>query len=114
MKLDFTNLEKYAIVRVLTDIVRADDRIDMGEMAYFAQIQKLLEISDNEFQLAMEMSVAISIATIRKMSEIKKSALALMMHQMITADGNIDEEEMKVFVAVCALGQITVPEELVK
>lgn len=110
MTLDLTSLEKKAVSKVLLDIVNADARVTVGEARYFGQLQKVLGISNSELEEAKYMSVVGSLDIIKKMLPHEKQALAVMMHQMITADGDVDEEELKVFITVCALSEIELPE----
>lgn len=110
MSLNLTNLEKKAVSKVLLDIVNADGRVTVGEANYFKQLMGVLGISNSELEEAKYMSVAGSLAIIKEMLPHEKIALAIMMYEMITADGDIDDQEIKVFIAVCALADIPLPE----
>ena len=109
MALDLTTLEKKAVAKVLLDIVNADDRVTVGEVNYFQQLQGVLGISDSEIEEAKYMSVIGSLAILKDLSPIAKQGLAIMMLEMINADGEVDDEEMKVFVVVCAGAEIPLP-----
>lgn len=109
MSLDLTQLEKKAVAKVLLDIVNADDRVTIGEGAYFQQLQNVLGISDSDIEEAKYMSVAGCLAILRDLLPHEKNALAIMMLEMIRADGEIDKEELKVFAVVCAAADIQLP-----
>jgi len=114
MSLDLTKIEKKAVAKVLLDIVNADRRITVGESRYFQHLQNVLGISDSEIEEAKYLSVVGSLAIIKQMLPIEKQLLALMMLEMINADGDVDSEEIKVFIAVCALAEIPLPEGVEK
>jgi len=109
MSLNLTTLEKKAVAKVLLDIVNADGKIAVGEVAYFQQLQNVLGISNSEIEEAKFMSAIGSLAILRGLSPIAKQALAVMMLEMINADGEVDNEEMKVFLVVCAGADIPLP-----
>jgi uncharacterized tellurite resistance protein B-like protein len=94
----------------LLDIVNADGKVTVGEAKYFEQLQRVLGISNSEIEEAKYMSVAGSLSIIRDMLPAEKHALAIMMLEMIRADGEVDDEETKVFIAVCAMADIKLPE----
>lgn len=114
MSLDLTQLEKKAVAKVLLDIVNADGRVTVGEGRYFQQLQDVLGISDSEIEAAKYMSVVGGLAIIKQMLAHEKQLLAIMMLEMIRADGDIDDEEIKVFITVCALAEIPLPEGVKK
>lgn len=109
MSLDLTKLEKKAVAKVLLDIVNADDRVTIGESAYFQQLQNVLGISDSDIEEAKYMSVTGCLSILRDLLPLEKNALAIMMLEMIRADGKVDKEELKVFAVVCAAADIQLP-----
>jgi len=110
MSLNLSQLAKKAIAKVLIDIICADGKLTVGEVAYLEQLQNVLEISDADLEEAQYMSVTGSLSIIRDLPEEIKSAVAFIMLEMIQADGEVDEEEMKVFFIVCAAADIALPE----
>lgn len=102
----FTDLEKRAIAKVLLDIVNADGVVANGEVRYFRQLQNNLDITDEHIRQAKSMGVFTAITIIRGMSQTERLSVGVMMHEMIEADGDVDMEELKVFNAVCELGNI--------
>lgn len=107
--MDLTVLEKKATSKVLLDIVNADGRVTVGETAYFEQLREVLNISIEEIEEAKYMSATAAFSIIRDMLPDEKSALVIMMLEMIRADGDIDDDEMKIFIVVCAACDIPLP-----
>lgn len=109
MSLNLTDLEKMAVAKVLLDIVNADGRVTVGEYAYFEQLQKVLGISDRQIEEAKRMGAIASLAVIKAMLPHEKQALAIMMYEMMTADGHADDKEKKIFEAVFRFAEIELP-----
>jgi uncharacterized tellurite resistance protein B-like protein len=55
------------------------------------------------------MSVTGCLSIIKDLQPHEKIALAIMMLEMIRADGEVDKEELKVFAVVCAAADIPLP-----
>jgi len=109
MSINLTSLEKKAVTKVLFDIINADGRITVGEGQYFLQLKRTIGISDSEIEEAKFMSVLGCLSILRGLTSEEKAALTIMMLEMINADGNISEDEMKVFIVVCAGADIPLP-----
>ena len=109
MSLNLTSLEKQAVAKVLLDIVHADGRVTVGEGLYFQQLQNVLGISDSDINKAKGMNALGCLLILKNLLPIEKAALAVMMLEMIQADGNVDKEELKVFAVVCAAADIPLP-----
>ena len=110
MSINLTSLGKKAVTKVLLDIVNADNRITVGEGKYFMQLKNAIGISDSEIEEAKYMSVVGCLSILRGLTHEEKILLAIMMREMINADGDINEEEMKVFIVVCAGADIPLPD----
>ncbi|MGL4955733.1 MAG: hypothetical protein ACRC9X_00970 [Bacteroidales bacterium] len=106
---NLSSLEKKAIAKVLLDIVNADNKITNGEVRYFEQLQRNFDITDEQIEEAKYMSVTGCLSIINDLQFIDKKAVAIMMLEMIKADGEIDKEEVKIFSFVCAAANIPLP-----
>ncbi len=100
--MEFTILEKRAVIKVLSDVMLADGEIDPGERAYLGQIFNVLKISEQDTKEIVLMSVSESIAILGQMDDAKKEGLSIMMVEMIEADNDINNREMEIFAAVFA------------
>ncbi|NVN97164.1 hypothetical protein HXX01_02945 [Candidatus Nomurabacteria bacterium] len=49
------------------------------------------------------------MSILRDLLPIEKQALAVMMLEMIRADGDVDDQELKIFAVVCAATDIPLP-----
>ncbi len=98
--MEFNLAEKLAIVKAINEVILADGDIAPGEMVYLQQLMEVLNFDFDFVEQARRFNNAQAVAILQAMSEPKKHALAIMLHEMADADGEIDETEMAVVVAV--------------
>ena len=109
MSLNLTYQEKNAVIKVLMDIAWADGKITDGEESYFQQMRNFFGASNSDIEEASKMSVVASLTILKNMSQEQKLALAYMMREMITVDGEIHENEKQIFEAVCINIEVQFP-----
>ena len=99
----FSHEEKLSILRVLLDIARSDNDIDVSEAAYYSQICVVLGFEPHEVDSILESvnrrSVAASLYCLGQMSGDKKAATSIMVNEMVNADGIVEQEEVKIATA---------------
>ena len=104
--ISFAHDEKLSILRVLLDIARSDNDIDLNEATYFTQICVVLgfehDTVDSILQTIQARSVAASLYCLGQMSSDKKAATTIMVNEMVNADGVVEQEEVNVATAVLA------------
>lgn len=98
--MEFNLAEKLAIVKAIDEVILADGEIAEGEIAYLGQLMAVLEFDMDFVNEARKFNASQAMSILRRMSEQKKHSLAIMLDQMARADGNVDEEEMKVIISV--------------
>lgn len=93
---------KIAILRVLKDIVNADNIIQNKEIEYMNQVAELLNVKDN-YESEVDNMVTLQALTIikEKLTAEQKKEFAKYMGNMIIADGDINYNEVKLYNAVC-------------
>ena len=111
MDLNLTDEQKKAMASVLIDIMNADDNIHEEEVKYLKQLQEALEISEEEIEECLHLSVVNSMRIIRGLDHLQKQAFSFMMTEMIKADGEVDSREADVLTVVCLGADIPVPTE---
>jgi uncharacterized tellurite resistance protein B-like protein len=109
MSTNLTIIEKRAITAVLIDIANADGVVKNSEVALLAAIQEVLEISASDVHAAKNMSVAQCLRIISNLSLADKELFRMLMLKLINIDGSIDDNELEVFVVVCAATGIPLP-----
>ena len=98
---EFTYNDKIAIVKILTEILHADNVVHCKEVAYLNDIVRLFNLGDN-FQNEVDRLITLqALSTIRAMSVEQKRQVAKMMGKMIVVDDNINYNEVKLYNAFC-------------
>lgn len=98
--MNFNLAEKLAIVKAIDEVILADGKIAVGEIAYLEQLMNILEFDYEFVEQARKFNNSQAVAVLQAMSTQKKQALTVMLNQMTTADGEIDDEELNVMVAI--------------
>ena len=98
------NLEysaKIAIVKVLMDILNADDIVRDSELEYINEVVKSFNLAETYNQDLTRMSTLQALSIIRELSDSLKSNIAQMMGKMIIIDKDINYNEVKLYNAFC-------------
>lgn len=98
--MEFNLAEKLAIVKAIDNIILADKIIANGEMVYLGQLMKTLDFNSSHVEEARKFNINQSHAILEKMSDPKKHSLAIILHEMAYADGDLVKEEMKVLLDI--------------
>ncbi len=108
--MEFTLLEKQAITKIILDLANVDGEVSDEEVHYIEVLKKHLNTSWEEMIKGTKLNYTKSITVIQDMDNIKKNAFALMMSEMIAADGIRDQKEMKIFLSVIKEAGIQLPD----
>ncbi|MDR5589940.1 hypothetical protein [Christiangramia sp. SM2212] len=93
--MEFNLAEKLAIVKDIDRVILADNKVENGEMEYLGQLMKLLEFDSEFVEEARKFNIQQANGILENMSEAKKHSLAIMLHEMAYADGDMGREELK-------------------
>lgn len=103
-KLTYT--EKIAIVKVLTEILKADNNAHEKEIEYLNDVISSFGL-DEEYKTEVDSLVTLqALSTIREMMVDMKSMVAQMMGKMIIIDKDINYNEVKLYNTFCELCNI--------
>lgn len=92
---------KYAILRVLKDIVMADNIIHEKEVLYMKQVAHDMELEE-DFDRSIDNIVTLKALTIiRGFTQEQKEEVARLMGRMIVIDEDINYNEVKLYNSVC-------------
>ena len=90
--MEYSVIEKQAIIKLLSDMMMVDGHRDQQEEQYLTYVKSLLGLSSISLDPTMNREKAFSV--ISKMSDDHKMEIAGMLQQMIMADGVQDKNEM--------------------
>ena len=108
--MNFSFTEKKAIWKLLIDIIGSDGRISTGEADYGARLVAMLGFSESDMDEALELTVKQAISILKEMTPEKKQSAQTMLLEMVKVDGAVDEDEMKIFSAICTAAELPLPE----
>lgn len=98
---ELTHNAKIAVLRILNDIVNADNIIKDVELKYMNEIARSFELADNYMDEVNNLVTLQALAIVRTLSADIKKKIAQMMGKMIVIDEDINYNEVKLYNAVC-------------
>lgn len=109
---ELTYNERIAIMRILKDIILADNRIDDRERLLFSDIAKVLNIDETARQDVEKQNSLLALATIHDFKQEQKEEFAKLMGQMIVVDKDINYNEVRIYNVVNEFCNIRVEFEM--
>lgn len=98
---DLTKEAKIAIVKVLSEIIKADNVVRESEVAYLNEVIGSFNLDDNYQSVVDNLITLQALSTIRELSAVQKNEVAKMMGKMIVVDKDINYNEVKLYNAFC-------------
>ena len=98
---ELTYKDKIAIVKVLTEILHADNIVHDSEVAYMYEVIQSFNLGDGYQEEVNQLMTLQALATIRSLSVEQKGEVAKMMGKMIVIDEDINYNEVKLYNAFC-------------
>lgn len=97
----FTYTEKIAVVKVLNEILKADNIAHKKEIEYMNDVISSYGLEEN-YKTEIDALITLqALSIIREMSMDKKNKVAQMMGKMIVIDKDINYNEVKLYNAFC-------------
>lgn len=93
--------EKTAISKLLLDIIYADGKVTVSETTFYMHLQNKLGISNQLMENSRKLNISICYSIINDMNKNQKDYVSDLIHQMIVADGHVNDEEIKVYNKFC-------------
>ena len=98
---ELTYTEKIAVVKVLNEILKADNITHEKEIEYMNDVISSYGLEEN-YKIEVDALITLqALSTIRDMSVEKKNMVAQMMGKMIVIDKDINYNEVKLYNAFC-------------
>lgn len=92
-----TYKERIAIMRILMDIILADNKIDYREQMLFDQIAKVLDLDVSAKEDVDKQNSLLALTIIHDFAQEQKEKFAQLMGEMIVADEDINYNEVKIY-----------------
>lgn len=94
---ELTYKQKIAMMRILLDLVLADERVDERESTYFVEIAKLLDLKEDAKIDVDKKNSLLALCEIQDFTREEKEMFAKMMGKMIVVDEDINYNEVCVY-----------------
>ena len=98
---ELTHDAKIAVLRILNDIVNADNIVKDIEVENMNEIARSFELADNYMDEVNNLVTLQALSIVRALSVDLKEKIAQMMGKMIVIDEDINYNEVKLNNAVC-------------
>ena len=89
--------ERIAVMRILLDIIMADNRIDGREKQLFEETGRVLELDESARQEVENLNSLLALSIIHDFTQEQKREFAQLMGQMIVVDKDINYNEVKIY-----------------
>ena len=98
---ELTHDTKIAVLRILNDIINADNIVKDIEVENMNEIARSFELADNYMDEVNNLVTLQALSIVRALSIDLKEKIAQMMGKMIVIDEDINYNEVKLYNAVC-------------
>ena len=98
---ELTHDAKIAVLRILNDIVNADNIVKDIEVENMNEIARSFELADNYMDEVNNLVTLQALSIVRALSVDLKEKIAQMIGKMIIIDEDINYNEVKLYNAVC-------------
>lgn len=92
---------KIAVMRILNDIVKADNVVKDVEVNYMNELACSFELADNYMKDVNNLVTLQALSIVRLLPHDVKREIAKLMGKMIVVDKDINYNEVKLYNAVC-------------
>lgn len=94
---DLNYNERIAVMRILLDIIMADNRIDGREEHLFNEIGRKLELPDSAKEEVKHLNSLLALTIIHDFTQEQKEEFARLMGRMIVVDKDINYNEVRIY-----------------
>ena len=94
---ELTYNERIAVMRILQDIILADNKIDSREEMLFSEIADMLGLDDSVKQDVENQNSLLALTIIHDFNQEQKEEFAKLMGRMIVVDKDINYNEVRIY-----------------
>ena len=95
--MEFTSMEKQAVISLMIGIIEADGWIDDEEIEFAQDVLDAIECTEEDFELGQDMPLLPALVIVKNLTEEQKSVVSDVISATIVADRVITLEEAVVF-----------------
>lgn len=94
---ELTYNQRIAVMRILLDIIHADNKVDDREQLLFGKIAQYLELTDDAKYDVDNLNSLLALTIVHDFAQEQKVEFAKLMGQMIVVDRDINYNEVKIY-----------------
>ncbi len=106
---ELTYTQKISIMRVLLDIIHADNRVDYRESKLYYELAANLGLDEDDIESIKTKSAIISLMDIKELDQEQKVYFADLMDRTIKVDEEININEVAIYDIVIDYCKIPIP-----
>ena len=95
--MDFTPIEKQAIIGLVVGLIESDSWIDEEEIEFSQEVFDALECTDEDLDIGQDMPLLQALVVVKNMTEEQKSVVTDVLTATIVSDRIITAEEAIIF-----------------
>ena len=95
--MEFTSIEKQAVISLMIGIIEADSWIDDEEIEFAQDVLDAIDCSEEDFELGQDLPLLPALVTVKNMTDEQNSVVADVICATIVADRIITAEEAVIF-----------------
>ena len=99
--IQFTGMQKAAIVSLLIEMINADQKVDPRECDTFNAICVEYAVDEDTFCLGRSLDSMVAIEVMKRMSDLQKIVTAQLLTRVIDADMCDDDREIQLLNVIC-------------
>ena len=106
--MEFTSVEKQAVISLMIGIIEADGWIDEEEIEFAEDVLDAIECTEEDFELGQDMPLLPALVIVKNMTDEQKGVVSDVITATIVADRIITAEEAVIFDYVTELTGIDI------
>ena len=95
--MEFTSVEKQAVISLMVGIIEADGWIDDEEIEFAQDVLDAIECTEEDFELGQDMPLLPALVILKNLSEEQKGVVSDVITATIVADRIVTVEEAVIF-----------------
>ncbi|MCF0186488.1 MAG: hypothetical protein HUJ98_08380 [Bacteroidaceae bacterium] len=95
-----TTKQKIALVRVIIDLIKADDILDISEMEFYAEMEQKYNLTDDYLIKAQNIDFGEAVNSLQELSQQELNSVMKDMERLTMVDGDCASEEALLIMAL--------------
>ena len=98
--MNYNLAEKLAIIKAIEEVILADGQIENSELDFMSQLMQILRFDHSLIKQSRDISNKEYKSILKEMPSNKKHALAVLLKETGSADGNLNKKERKLITKI--------------